>query len=304
MIHFTPFHKLTVPSSRSLSDFQIVTLFSSAINAPLILRYHSRSSFSLPPPWFCLLELILRADFADDKLTSSICIDPKQEKRVEDQFQKNMVLENASTSSLCFDCNICLESAHDPVVTLCGHLYCWPCIYKWLHVQGPTPDSEDHPQCPVCKARISKSTLVPLYGRGCSSSSSSSDTESKKHGMESSIPQRPPAIGTNMPLPNAAQPREQPHSPPPFHAFGSFGPSVEVAGIFSPNVGMFGEMIFARMLGCTDTTVFAYPSASAFAAAGGGGSPRVRRQEMQVEKSLNRLSIFLLCCLILCLLLF
>eukprot|EP00592_Proboscia_alata_P005065 CAMPEP_0194375024 /NCGR_PEP_ID=MMETSP0174-20130528/23479_1 /TAXON_ID=216777 /ORGANISM="Proboscia alata, Strain PI-D3" /LENGTH=722 /DNA_ID=CAMNT_0039154947 /DNA_START=111 /DNA_END=2279 /DNA_ORIENTATION=- len=31
-----------------------------------------------------------------------------------------------------FDCNICLESVVEPVVTLCGHLYCWPCLYKWL----------------------------------------------------------------------------------------------------------------------------------------------------------------------------
>ena len=28
-----------------------------------------------------------------------------------------------------FECNICLEIASDPVITLCGHLYCWPCIY-------------------------------------------------------------------------------------------------------------------------------------------------------------------------------
>ena len=25
-----------------------------------------------------------------------------------------------------FECNICLEMASNPVVTLCGHLYCWP----------------------------------------------------------------------------------------------------------------------------------------------------------------------------------
>lgn len=29
-----------------------------------------------------------------------------------------------------FECNICLELARDPVVTLCGHLYCWPCLYR------------------------------------------------------------------------------------------------------------------------------------------------------------------------------
>jgi hypothetical protein len=27
-------------------------------------------------------------------------------------------------------CNICLDPACDPVTTLCGHLYCWPCIYQ------------------------------------------------------------------------------------------------------------------------------------------------------------------------------
>jgi hypothetical protein len=29
-----------------------------------------------------------------------------------------------------FECNICLELASQPVVTLCGHLYCWPCLYR------------------------------------------------------------------------------------------------------------------------------------------------------------------------------
>ncbi|CAH9115691.1 unnamed protein product [Cuscuta europaea] len=187
----------------------------------------------------------------------------------------------------CFDCNICLESAHDPVVTLCGHLYCWPCIYKWLHIEAPVP------QCPVCKACISHSTLVPLYGRG---SSSSDITESTKLEVDLSIPQRPRAIGTNVPPPNLHPHQHlQPLLPPPFHALGGYasvGPSTEVAGFFSPNGGVF--------IGSTDTTVFSYPSMSAV----GGGTPRVRRQEMQVEKSLNRVSIFLLCCLILCLLLF
>ncbi|XP_024182697.1 LON peptidase N-terminal domain and RING finger protein 3 isoform X2 [Rosa chinensis] len=50
-----------------------------------------------------------------------------------------------------FDCNICSDFAHEPVVTLCGHLYCWPCIYKWLHVQSASLASDECPQCPVCK---------------------------------------------------------------------------------------------------------------------------------------------------------
>ena len=32
-----------------------------------------------------------------------------------------------------FLCSICLETVSDePVVTRCGHLYCWTCLYQWL----------------------------------------------------------------------------------------------------------------------------------------------------------------------------
>lgn len=29
-----------------------------------------------------------------------------------------------------YDCNICYDTAREPVVTLCGHLFCWPCLYR------------------------------------------------------------------------------------------------------------------------------------------------------------------------------
>lgn len=59
-----------------------------------------------------------------------------------------------------FECNICFDLAQDPIITLCGHLFCWPCLYKWLHLH-----SRSH-ECPVCKALIEEEKLVPLYGRG------------------------------------------------------------------------------------------------------------------------------------------
>eukprot|EP01114_Cavostelium_apophysatum_P013091 TRINITY_DN3094_c0_g1_i2.p1 TRINITY_DN3094_c0_g1~~TRINITY_DN3094_c0_g1_i2.p1 ORF type:complete len:194 (-),score=10.67 TRINITY_DN3094_c0_g1_i2:58-639(-) len=58
-----------------------------------------------------------------------------------------------------FDCNICLEPASDPVISMCGHLFCWPCILQWIQSPGDRP-------CPVCKSVISKEKLIPLYGRG------------------------------------------------------------------------------------------------------------------------------------------
>ncbi|XP_046415150.1 E3 ubiquitin-protein ligase RNF185 isoform X1 [Neodiprion pinetum] len=59
-----------------------------------------------------------------------------------------------------FECNICLDTAKDAVVSMCGHLFCWPCLYQWLETRPARQ------LCPVCKAAISKEKVIPLYGRG------------------------------------------------------------------------------------------------------------------------------------------
>jgi RING-type zinc-finger len=78
-----------------------------------------------------------------------------------------------------FSCNICLEALQDPVVTQCGHLYCWPCLYQWLAPGMTGPEratlggsSSSSPfidgtrrACPVCKSPCSVPTLVPIYVR-------------------------------------------------------------------------------------------------------------------------------------------
>lgn len=66
-----------------------------------------------------------------------------------------------------FHCNICLDAVNEPVVTQCGHLYCWPCLYQWLE-PGIITSSEQRgsfgrPVCPVCKAPCSVSTVIPIY---------------------------------------------------------------------------------------------------------------------------------------------
>lgn len=33
-----------------------------------------------------------------------------------------------------FDCNICFDAARDPVVTQCGHLYCWACLHQVISI--------------------------------------------------------------------------------------------------------------------------------------------------------------------------
>ncbi|KAH9616949.1 hypothetical protein KSS87_016919, partial [Heliosperma pusillum] len=151
----------------------------------------------------------------------------------------------------CFECNICLDSANDPVVTLCGHLYCWPCIYKWFYVQSASLPSDEYPQCPVCKAEISHTTVVPLYGRG--QSTSISNVEAKSTSTDTHTPPRPPACGTRALLNAASHPDHQmrPYRSNPYQSHPHYAseevtsPSDGVANVFQPVVGMFGEMVYA-----------------------------------------------------------
>ena len=56
-----------------------------------------------------------------------------------------------------FECTICLDTAKEPVLTKCGHMFCWPCIYNWLDSKGGKA------KCPNCKNEITKDDLIPVY---------------------------------------------------------------------------------------------------------------------------------------------
>ncbi|XP_059295843.1 uncharacterized protein LOC132049163 [Lycium ferocissimum] len=67
---------------------------------------------------------------------------------------------NSEEGGSFFDCNICLDLSKEPVVTCCGHLFCWPCLYRWLHLHS------DAKECPVCKGEVTMKNVIPIYGRG------------------------------------------------------------------------------------------------------------------------------------------
>ncbi|KAL3813545.1 hypothetical protein ACJIZ3_014813 [Penstemon smallii] len=129
-----------------------------------------------------------------------------------------------------FECNICFDLAQDPVITLCGHLYCWPCLYRWLRGH-----SQSH-ECPVCKALIDEEKLIPLYGRG----KTSTDPRSKPiPGVE--IPNRPagqrpetapPPENSN--FPNLVSGIMGGFIPMASTTFNNIGVSAGFGGIFSP----------------------------------------------------------------------
>uniref|UniRef100_A0A8W7P2M2 RING-type E3 ubiquitin transferase n=1 Tax=Anopheles coluzzii TaxID=1518534 RepID=A0A8W7P2M2_ANOCL len=86
-----------------------------------------------------------------------------------------------------FECNICLDTAKDAVVSMCGHLFCWPCIHQWMNGYRNT--------CP-------QGEVIPLYGRGGS-----------KEDPRKTVPPRPAGQRTEP---------EQPHGFQSFTGDGSF----------------------------------------------------------------------------------
>ncbi|KAJ3680343.1 hypothetical protein LUZ60_016621 [Juncus effusus] len=191
-------------------------------------------------------------------------------------------MEEAQTavpsSNGCFDCNICLDFATEPVVTLCGHLYCWPCIYKWLR-----HTSVHSGQCPVCKASLAQDSLVPLYGRG--------QTFNTSQNQSQIIPRRPkPHLETSTTQQSAVQNEYMSVSSPVM-------PSSPV--IHSISGGVIGGMALAVMRNVGGEVPTFYTSPYQFVTVG-----RRRRQEMEVEKSLHQICVFLSVFALLCLLLF
>ncbi|XP_038054832.1 E3 ubiquitin-protein ligase RNF185-like [Patiria miniata] len=133
--------------------------------------------------------------------------------------------DGAGSQESLFECNICLDTARDAVVSRCGHLFCWPCLYQWLETR---PNRQT---CPVCKAGISKESVTPLYGRG----------STKQQDPRDKIPQRPPGE------------RPEPETQGPFQGFGfgdggfqmSFGIGAFPFGFFAStfNLGEGGRFM-------------------------------------------------------------
>jgi E3 ubiquitin-protein ligase RNF5 len=93
-------------------------------------------------------------------------------------------------NDMAFTCNICLDGVKDkdPVVTQCGHLYCWPCLYRWLHSRRNTDST-----CPVCKAGVTQENVIPIFIRGSMADPRQNAVDGGVGGVggDNSVPNRP-----------------------------------------------------------------------------------------------------------------
>ncbi|BAF08872.1 uncharacterized protein [Oryza sativa Japonica Group] len=60
-------------------------------------------------------------------------------------------------------CPICLESPLCPQITSCGHIYCFPCILRYLLMGKEDYKGESWKKCPLCFMMISTKELYTIY---------------------------------------------------------------------------------------------------------------------------------------------
>ncbi|KAF5195629.1 E3 ubiquitin-protein ligase [Thalictrum thalictroides] len=162
-----------------------------------------------------------------------------------DESTSSSSMGNGGNDAGNFECNICFDLPQDPIVTLCGHLYCWPCLYKWLHIHSHSQE------CPVCKALIQEEKLVPIYGRGKAPTDPRSKSVPGVH-----IPNRPAGQRPE----TAPPPNINSFSPHGFGLMGGFAPmatarfgSLTLSAAFG---GLFSSLFNLQVHGFPNTTLY------------------------------------------------
>ena len=67
-------------------------------------------------------------DISEDEDSSVIIEDTNPE--IINPSSSNKGADKEEEKASAFECNICFDDPSQPVLSKCGHLYCWPCIYK------------------------------------------------------------------------------------------------------------------------------------------------------------------------------
>ena len=81
-----------------------------------------------------------------------------------------------------FHCNICLNTAKEPIITKCGHLYWWGWVNAWINQKN------DFTVCPTCKSGLDDKSLIPIYSANDENDIHPIDKDNNKK-----IPSRPKA---------------------------------------------------------------------------------------------------------------
>ncbi|XP_071741320.1 E3 ubiquitin-protein ligase RMA1H1-like [Rutidosis leptorrhynchoides] len=194
--------------------------------------------------------------------------------------------ESENIVSGIFECNICLDSVQEPVVTFCGHLYCWPCIYRWIKHQQTSSNTfeNQNAMCPVCKTEVSEKTVVPLYGPN---QSTNNENKEKEVIVDLVVPPRPQTSR------NHGYQRLEP--PRVTISGGRRDMSTDCLVVHSPTIGMIGEILSGRLLRNMESPLFGTLNSYNEV---GNRTQRERWQMTQVDAALSRIFILSCCSMI------
>eukprot|EP01083_Nonionella_stella_P066600 175527_1 len=152
-------------------------------------------------------------------------------KRVKMQTAKKQTMQpqNDEGNDSKWICKICLDRLKEPVVTQCGHLFCWSCLTRWLDRQL---------SCPMCQGGINKSMITPIYGHDDDhkdndwTTNNDTNDESKSNRSTEDIPSRPTGNREEPP------PRRNNNFHFEFQVFG-FGLCDLISQVFTENNGVY-----------------------------------------------------------------
>mmetsp|Transcript_5303 Transcript_5303/g.10879 ORF Transcript_5303/g.10879 Transcript_5303/m.10879 type:complete len:229 (+) Transcript_5303:34-720(+) len=182
-------------------------------------------------------------------------------------------------SSSLFECNVCFDTADEPVVTQCGHLYCWPCLARWMAMHAEAP------LCPVCKSAVERDRVFPIYGRGREQRDPRKAEESKAKGR---IPPRPSGVRTE---PSTVHPMPNPFGMYGASPFGRMAGNTPHASYGSFSFTTFG--LFPSLFGMQ----FSYPAANPPGARDHPITPEQETQEF-MSRMLIMVALFIIFCLL------
>ncbi|KAJ3442412.1 hypothetical protein M0812_12147 [Anaeramoeba flamelloides] len=168
----------------------------------------------------------------------------KNEKQKNQQNEKEKEKEKQKQKKEIGQCGICYNFATEPVLTVCGHLFCWFCLKNHF--------DRENSKCPTCGNDLQEDKdIIPVYGNSTAPNVTTKNNSQHKNNHDQndteeitekkSVPQRPKARRNR---PSRRHRKRQEQNNPQNQQF--MRPNFQIStGIFGMQMGVFPGLNFS-----------------------------------------------------------